>query len=86
MKTTGMICKIDDLGRIVIPKALRRNLHLREEQHMEICINGDSIVLIPCRLQCVFCGCKDEDHLINQNDVLVCPDCVNKLSGSEVVE
>ncbi len=45
MKETGIIRRIDDLGRIVIPKDIRRPLRLREGDAMEIYLDGDAIVL-----------------------------------------
>ena len=45
MKSTGVIRRIDELGRIVIPKEIRRNLKIRDGENMEIFIETDSIVL-----------------------------------------
>ncbi len=45
MKSTGVIRRIDDLGRIVIPKEIRRNLKIRDGENMEIFIDLDAIVL-----------------------------------------
>ncbi|MGE6553422.1 AbrB/MazE/SpoVT family DNA-binding domain-containing protein [Bacillus mycoides] len=45
MKATGMIRKIDELGRIVIPKELRRTLCIEEKNPMEIFVEDDQIIL-----------------------------------------
>ena len=45
MKSTGMIRKIDDLGRIVIPKEIRKTLKIREGETLEIYVEGDRIIL-----------------------------------------
>lgn len=45
MKTTGIIRRIDDLGRIVIPKELRRNLRIKNGDTLEVFVDGDSIIL-----------------------------------------
>ena len=45
MKSTGVVRRIDDLGRIVIPKEIRRNLKIRDGENMEIFIDLDSIIL-----------------------------------------
>lgn len=45
MKSTGIVRRLDDLGRIVIPKELRRTLHLPDGAPMEICTDGSKIVL-----------------------------------------
>lgn len=44
MKATGIVRRIDDLGRIVIPKEIRRNLHIREGDAMELFVDGNNIV------------------------------------------
>lgn len=45
MKTTGIIRRIDDLGRVVIPKEIRRNMHIQEGDPLEISTASDGIVL-----------------------------------------
>ena len=45
MKTTGVVRKIDDLGRIVIPKEIRRTLKIREGESLEIFVEDETITL-----------------------------------------
>ena len=45
MKATGIVRRIDDLGRVVVPKEIRRNLGLDVNDSMEIYVDGDSIIL-----------------------------------------
>ena len=45
MKSTGVVRRIDELGRIVIPKEIRRNLGIREGENLEIFTESDSIIL-----------------------------------------
>lgn len=45
MKSTGIVRRLDDLGRIVIPKELRRTLHLLDGAPMEIAVDGNKIIL-----------------------------------------
>ena len=45
MKNTGVIRKIDELGRIVIPKEIRKNLNIRNGEDIQIYIDEDKIVL-----------------------------------------
>lgn len=45
MKATGVVRRIDDLGRIVIPKEIRRNLRIRDGESLEIFVDGNDIVL-----------------------------------------
>ena len=46
MKSTGVIRRIDELGRIVIPKEIRKNLNIREGENLEIVVNDNNITLI----------------------------------------
>lgn len=73
MKATGIVRKIDDLGRIVIPREIRRTLQIREDDPMEIFVDGDSIIFRKYQPGCVFCGSLD--HLVEINDVPVCGSC-----------
>ncbi len=45
MKATGVVRRIDDLGRIVIPKEIRRNLRIRDGESLEIFVDGNNVVL-----------------------------------------
>jgi AbrB family transcriptional regulator (stage V sporulation protein T) len=45
VKSTGVLRRIDDLGRIVIPKEIRKNLKIRNRELLEIFIDGDNIIL-----------------------------------------
>ncbi|MGI6324863.1 MAG: stage V sporulation T C-terminal domain-containing protein [Bacilli bacterium] len=45
MKATGIVRRIDNLGRIVIPKEIRRTFRIREGESLEIFVDGDNIVL-----------------------------------------
>ena len=45
MKATGIIRRIDDLGRVVIPKEIRKNLRIKEGDNLEIFVNGEDVIL-----------------------------------------
>lgn len=45
MKNTGVVRRIDDLGRIVIPKEIRKTLRIKDGESLEIFLNSDNIVL-----------------------------------------
>ena len=50
MKATGIIRRIDDLGRVVIPKEVRRSMGIKENDPFEIYINTEGgVVFVPCR-------------------------------------
>ncbi|MDD6159865.1 MAG: AbrB/MazE/SpoVT family DNA-binding domain-containing protein [Oscillospiraceae bacterium] len=56
MKSTGIVRKVDELGRVVLPVELRRTLDIAERDALEIYVDGTSIVLKKHELSCVFCG------------------------------
>ena len=56
MKSTGIVRKLDDLGRIVLPIELRRTLDIADKAPLEIFVEGDSIILRKYEPSCVFCG------------------------------
>lgn len=49
MKATGIVRRIDDLGRVVIPKEIRRSMGLREGDPLELFVEGDSVCFVPYR-------------------------------------
>ena len=56
MKSTGIVRKVDELGRIVLPIELRRTLDIAEKDALEIYVDGNSVVLKKYQPACVFCG------------------------------
>ena len=78
-KSTGIVRKIDELGRIVIPIELRSKLNIGEKEPIEIFTKGTSIVLQKYEKNCVFCGgAKD---LIEINDKVICKNCLAQLNN-----
>ena len=73
IKSTGIIRKVDDLGRIVIPRELRLMLEIQEKDPIEIFVEGSSIILKKYHPNCVFCGSSRDLHLYK--DKLVCYKC-----------
>ena len=56
MKSTGIIRKIDELGRFVIPMEMRNKLDISNNDSLEIYVEGTSIILRKYQPDCVFCG------------------------------
>ena len=56
MKSSGMVRKIDNLGRIVLPIELRRVLEIDQDSSLQIFVEGDEIILKKYQPACVFCG------------------------------
>lgn len=87
MKSTGVLRRIDDLGRIVIPKEIRKNLKIRDGESLEIFINGDAIVLkkysFMSDLYDIAQTCSDSIYdVINKNVIITDRDRVIATSGS----
>lgn len=80
MKDTGIIRTVDDMGRIVIPKELRRQLDMEVATDVEIFTDGESIILKRCERLCAFCG--GEAGLVTFKGKLLCADCVAELKKS----
>lgn len=77
MKSTGIIRKVDDLGRIVLPIELRRTLDIAERDPLEISLDGDRIVLRKVEENCVFCG--SSSGLISYREKQVCRECLHSM-------
>ena len=56
MKSTGIVRKVDELGRVVLPIELRRTLDIAEKDALEIYVDSDRIVLRKYEPACIFCG------------------------------
>ena len=77
MKSTGIIRKVDDLGRIVLPIELRRKLEIAERDEVEIFIENDRIILQKYETSCVFCG--SNANLVSYKGKNVCHECIHSL-------
>ena len=77
MKKSGDLCKVDSLGRIVIPVRLRRSMGLNTNDPLEVYTNDDEIILKKYIPVCVFCG-KDED-LVSYKSKYVCRACASDI-------
>ena len=78
MKSTGIIRKVDELGRIVLPIELRRTLDIAERDELEIYMENDRIILQKFEPACVFCG--SSRSLISYRRKNVCQECVRKMA------
>ena len=77
LKSTGIVRRVDELGRIVLPIELRRTLDIAEKDFLEIYTDGESIVLQKYQSSCVFCGAKE--NISEFRGKSVCLDCLNAL-------
>lgn len=79
MKSTGIIRRVDELGRVVIPIEIRNQFNIAEKDPIEIYVDGSSIILKKFEPNCIFCG--NTQDLLNYNDKLICGKCAKKISN-----
>lgn len=77
MKSTGIVRRVDELGRIVLPVELRRTLNITEKDSLEIYVDGRGIMLRKYEPACIFCNsAKDITVFKGKN---VCARCVQEM-------
>ena len=81
LKSTGIVRKVDELGRIVLPIELRRTLDIAEKDSLEIYMDGPSIVLKKYQPACIFCD--DAKDVIVFHGKNICPKCIRALPISK---
>ena len=77
MKSTGIVRKVDNLGRIVLPIEIRKVLEIKEKDSIEIFIDNGKIVLEKYQPSCVFCG--NTEGIVYFSSKRICHDCIEKL-------
>ena len=78
MKSTGIIRKVDELGRIVLPIELRRTLDIAERDELEIYMENDQIILKKYEPSCIFCA--SERSLSSYKGKNICLECRRAMS------
>ena len=79
MKSTGIVRKVDELGRIVLPIELRRTLDIAERDELEIYLDEDKVILKKYEPSCIFCG--SSCGLVTYQGRNVCLECIEKMSN-----
>jgi len=77
MKATGIVRKVDDLGRVVLPVELRRTLGIDIKDPLEIYVDGDQVILKKYEPTCIFCG--EANGVKNYSGKNICPSCIKKI-------
>lgn len=78
MKSTGIVRKVDELGRIVIPIELRRTLDIEIKDALEIYVDRDQIILKKYEPACLFCGnARDVQNYKGKN---ICQECLDSIA------
>ncbi len=78
MKSTGIVRKVDELGRIVLPIELRRTLNIDIKDSLEIYVEADQIILKKYAPSCIFCG--DATGITSHMGKNVCQSCKAELA------
>jgi transcriptional pleiotropic regulator of transition state genes len=78
MKSTGIVRRVDELGRIVIPIELRRTLDIEIKDALEIYVDKDQIILKKYEPACIFCG--NARDITNYKGKNICNECLDELS------
>ena len=78
LKSTGIVRKVDELGRVVIPIELRRTLGIDVKDSLEIYVDSERIILKKYEPACLFCG--NADDVKHYKGRIVCKECINELS------
>lgn len=77
MKSTGIVRKIDELGRIVLPIELRRTLNISDKDSLEIYVDNESVILKKFQATCIFCTSNED--LVDFKGKTICQECMNTI-------
>jgi transcriptional pleiotropic regulator of transition state genes len=80
VKATGILRRVDEMGRVVIPKELRESLELKSEDSIEIFVENDKIVLQKYEKSCLFCD--NTDNIIIYMGKRVCNSCLEEMDNA----
>ena len=79
MKSTGVVRRIDELGRIVLPIEIRRSLDINVKDPVEIFIDNERIILQKYSPSCIFCG--EADDIVTYKDKKICKSCLAEMKN-----
>ena len=82
MKSTGIVRKVDELGRIVLPIELRRTLDIEVKDALEIYVDGAQIILKKYEPACIFCS--NAKDVINYKGKNICRECLAEMAAKGV--
>ena len=81
MKSTGIVRKVDELGRIVLPIELRRTLDIAERDELEIYLDDDKVILKKYEPSCIFCA--SPRNLVSYRGRNVCMECIRNMNDAK---
>jgi transcriptional pleiotropic regulator of transition state genes len=77
MKSTGVVRKVDELGRVVLPVEIRKVLDIKEKDAVEIFTESDTIVLRKYAPSCIFCS--NVDNVVYFKGKRICAECLQNI-------
>lgn len=77
MRSTGIVRKVDELGRVVLPIELRRSFNIDIKDSLEIYVEGDQIILKKYAPSCIFCGNASDVEIYKGKRI--CKNCLEEL-------
>lgn len=77
MKSTGIVRKVDELGRIVLPIELRRTLGIEDRDALEIYVEENTVILRKYQPSCVFCDSADD--VVSFKGKTICRKCLKEM-------
>lgn len=80
MKSTGIVRNVDELGRIVIPKEMRKKMDIANNDPVEIYVEGEKIILTKYQPSCIFCG--GSIGITDFRGKKICEECVRSLKDA----
>jgi transcriptional pleiotropic regulator of transition state genes len=81
MKSTGIVRRLDKVGRVVIPMELRNVLDIEEKDALEIYVDGEQIILKKYEPCCSFCG--EARNIISYKGKNICKNCIEEIKGTD---
>ena len=78
MKSTGIVRRVDEVGRIVLPMEIRKSLNIDTRDPVEIFVDSNQIILRKYEPACIFCGNADDVRIFKGR--IVCKNCAKELS------
>ena len=77
MKSTGIVRNVDELGRIVVPKEIRKKMGIASSDPVEIYVDGDKIILTKYAPCCAFC--QSENGITEFKGRTICKTCLEEI-------
>lgn len=78
-KNKGVVRNIDPLGRLVIPKEIRKELGLSQNEPVEMVVQGNQVIVKKYQENCILCGKTQKNKMVIINDKKICDKCIENI-------